>query len=120
MVVVSEGEDEDESEEKKPLSRFEGYKKLTSEPPEIPFLGAATFEPQLLEMLGRFVNMMNDPILFDKLKQTIHKKFDLTIHRFDNEIKGVKPLAAEAAGGGREESYFTQEECSFFSNSQEI
>jgi hypothetical protein len=98
-------------EEKKPVSRLEGFKKLKSEPPELPFLGAVTFEPQALEMLGRLVKIMNDPILFDKFKQTIHKKFDLTIHRIEKEIREAK------RGGG---SYFTQEECSFFSNSQEI
>jgi hypothetical protein len=110
----AEAQDEGEKKEK-PLSRLEGLQKLKSEPPEIPFLGAATFQPQALEMLGRLIKIMNDPILFDKFKQTIHKKFELTIHRMEKEIKGVKPMTA--GGGG---SYFTQEECSFFSNSQEI
>jgi hypothetical protein len=120
MESQAEGQTEDQKKEKKPLSRLEGLQQLKSKPPEIPFLGAASFQPQALEMLGRLVKIMNDPILFDKFKQTIHKKFELTIHRMEKEIKGVKPMSAAAAGGGREESYFTQEECSFFSNSQEI
>jgi len=107
-------EDVEEGHKKKPDTRFESLEKLSTEPPELPLLSILTLEPQLLEMLGRLIKILNDPILFEKLKQVIHKKFDLTIHRVDKEITETKRK------GGGNESYFTKEECSFFSNSQEI
>jgi len=121
MVVVTE--DTNPDKKKKPLSRVESFQKLKDEPIELPLVSIVTLEPQAMEMAGRLVKILNDPILFEKFKQMSHKKFDLTIHRIDNEIKGNKPAAAPtaaAAGGGAKESYFTQEECSFFSNNQEI
>jgi hypothetical protein len=114
----------DEHKKKEPLTRVESFQKLNDEPIELPLVSIVTLEPQAMEMAGRLVKILNDPILFEKFKQMIHKKFDLTIHRIDKEIKGSKPAAAPTAvaagGGAAEESYFTQEECSFFSNNQEI
>ena len=122
----------DEQVKKKPLTIVEGFQKLKDEPIELPLVSIVTLEPQAMEMAGRLVKILNDPILFEKFKQMIHKKFDLTIHRIDKEIKGSTQPAAAAGGGATEsaaagatadeanESYFTQEECSFFSNNQEI
>ena len=64
-------------------------------------------------MLGRLINIINDPKLFVKLRNVIHKKFDLTINETNKQIKEDNPQY-DVEGGGREESYFTQKECSFF------
>ena len=97
----------DNAKKIKKISRLEGLHKLKSDPPELPFVSIITIEPQVLEMVGRLIHILNDPVLFTKFKQTIHKKFDLTIHNIDNQINNNP-----TKGGG--ESYFTQEECSFF------
>jgi len=103
-----------ENTHKKKLNRIDDIQKLKSDPPELPLVSIVTLEPQAMEMAGRLMHILNDPVLFNKFKQTLHKKFDLTIHNIDKEINGIKPSTAAAAGGGKEESYFTQEECSFF------
>jgi hypothetical protein len=101
-----------ENKPKKPKTRIDSIQELKNNPPELPLVSIVTIEPQVLEMVGRLVHILNDPVLFNKFKQTLHKKFDLTIHNIDKEIN--KPSTAVATGGGKEESYFTQEECSFF------
>jgi hypothetical protein len=98
--------------QKNKLSRIESIQSLKSNPPELPLVNIITIEPQILEMVGRLVHILNDPVLFNKFKQTIHKKFDLTIHNIDNEINPILKKTTKVKGGG--ESYFTQEECSFF------
>ena len=98
----------DAPKDKKP-SRLDGFKSLKENPPELPLVSFVTFEPQLLQMAGRMLGIMNDPILFDKLKKVVHKKFDVSIKKLDDELK---------KGGG--ESYFTEAECSFFSSNRVI
>jgi hypothetical protein len=104
--IENENTNENIDNQKNKLSRIESIQSLKSNPPELPLVNILTIEPQILEMVGRLVHILNDPILFNKFKQTIHKKFDLTIHNIDKEIN------TKVKGGG--ESYFTQEECSFF------
>lgn len=95
-----------ENTHKKKLNRIDDIQSLKSNPPELPLVSIITLEPQAMEMAGRLMHILNDPVLFNKFKQTLHKKFDLTIHNIDKEINN------SVKGGG--ESYFTQEECSFF------
>jgi len=94
------------NQNKKNLSRLDGLQNLKRNPPELPF-GIVTLQLQAAQMVGRLIPILNDPTLFNKLKQIIHKKFDLTIHNIDNQLN-------QDTKGGGDESFFTQEECSFF------
>ena len=95
---------------KKPLNRIQSSMLLVSNPPPIPFLDMVTLEPQAYEIAGKLIHALNDPALFNKIKNLAHKKLDLSLHNIDIELN--------KQGGG--ESFFTQEECSFFSNNQLI
>ena len=103
-----ENKDVEKKDNKKKVSRLEGLQNLKRNPPELPF-GMVTLQLQAAQMLGRLIHVLNDPMLFNKFKQTIHKKFELTIENIDNQINDIKDTK-----GGSNESYFTQEECSFF------
>ena len=100
-------------EKPKKETRLSNIQKLNTNPIELPLVSAIELEPIAYQMLGRLINIINDPKLFVKLRNVIHKKFDLTINETNKQIKEDNPQY-DVEGGGREESYFTQKECSFF------
>jgi len=100
---------EPKKQEKKPANRMASMQSLKDDPPEIPLTSIITFEPQLLQIAGRIISILNEQELFSKIKKVIHKKFDVSIKKLDNELQ---------SGGG--ETYFTEKECSFFSDNRVI